>query len=100
MLDGENGVKKMPEHNRADDFTIGALVAELKAHREEFARYREESSFWRKEREKREQEFIDFMGKMSTPLKIAWGGISVLAITMVGSLATWIVHWFSRHWNP
>lgn len=89
----------MPEHQRADDFTIGALVAELKAHREEFARYREESQKWRGEMEHRAEIFETFMGKMSTPLKIAWGGISVLALTMMGAFATWVVHWFAKHWN-
>lgn len=88
------------EHNRSDDYTIGALVAELKAHREDFARYREESALWRIRREASEKVFEDFMGKMSTPLRIVWGGVSVLGVTVIGSFSAWMIHWFGKHWNP
>lgn len=90
----------MPEHQRSDDFTIGALVAELKAHREEFARYREESERWRGGMETRAEKMETFISKMDTPLKIVWGIISILGLTVIGSIGTWMVHWFSRHWNP
>lgn len=88
----------MPEHSRADDFTIGTLVAELKAHREEFSRYRNDSERWRSEMETRTKITEDYFKKVDTPLKVIWASLSIVGITFVGAIATWSIHWFGKHW--
>lgn len=90
----------MTEHHRSDDFTIGTLVAELKAHREEYRRDRDDASAWRSGMEERTKTMEEFVSKMNTPLRIVWGCISVAGVTLVGGFCTWVFHWFGKHWNP
>lgn len=83
------------EHNRADDYTIGKLVAELQAHREEYKADREASKVWRSNVELEIKEIKAFISKVSPALS----AIGVIVVAVLGGVGLWITHWIENHFR-